>query len=111
MVTNYTRPAAALALGALMMLSVSMPAESAQEMTCRQAVKSAWQDMGVDKSDVVSTTARDRSVGGGKMTEAAVHARLTSCSGWLVVNLSKMCHVRSVYSIGDCRLPGVPAYP
>ena len=110
MVTICTRRAAVLALGALTMLSISKPAESAEEMMCRQAVENAWQGAGVAKSNVVSATARERSPGG-KMPEPVVHARLTSCSGMLVVNLSKMCHVRGDYTTGNCRLPAVPAYP
>ena len=111
MISHQATRAAALAFCASMMLLIGGAAEAADEMKCRKAVEQAWAEVGVDKSDVVSTTARDRAVGGGKMTEAAVHARLKSCSGMLVVSLSKMCHLRDVYTTGDCRLPGVPAYP
>ena len=35
---------------------------------------------------------------------------LAECRGSLVVDLSRRCRVRPVYTRGECRLPGVPAY-
>ncbi|WP_299620920.1 hypothetical protein [Pelagibius sp.] len=36
--------------------------------------------------------------------------RLNSCSGWLVLNMSKGCFVRQAYTRGDCQIEGLAKY-
>lgn len=36
--------------------------------------------------------------------------RLKSCSGYLVIDMTRSCFVRQSYTRGDCRLDGVTAY-
>jgi hypothetical protein len=36
--------------------------------------------------------------------------RLKSCSGYLVIDMTRSCFVRQSYTRGDCRLEGVTAY-
>lgn len=39
-----------------------------------------------------------------------VWVRLNSCSGWLVLNLSKGCFLRQAYTRGDCEVEGLDRY-
>lgn len=36
--------------------------------------------------------------------------RLKSCTGWLIITMSKACYVRQSYTRGDCRVEGLPNY-
>lgn len=36
--------------------------------------------------------------------------RLNSCSGYLVINMTKACFVRQAYTRGDCRVEGLSSY-
>ncbi|MEQ8356521.1 MAG: hypothetical protein RH942_13345 [Kiloniellaceae bacterium] len=36
--------------------------------------------------------------------------RLKSCSGYLVIDMTRSCFVRQSYTRGDCRVEGVTAY-
>lgn len=36
--------------------------------------------------------------------------RLNSCSGWLVLNMSKGCFLRQAYTRGDCKVEGLAKY-
>jgi len=36
--------------------------------------------------------------------------RLNSCSGYLVINMTRTCYVRQTYTRGDCRVEGLSAY-
>lgn len=36
--------------------------------------------------------------------------RLNSCSGWLVLNMSRGCFLRQAYTRGDCQIEGLAKY-
>jgi hypothetical protein len=36
--------------------------------------------------------------------------RLSSCSGWLVVNMRASCYILETYTLGDCRVEGLSNY-
>lgn len=105
-------PAAALLAATLLLplAALSNPAVAADP--CEAAINQALQDSGVAASDVQSVTVKNRARGAKSPTNygRAAWVRLNSCSGHVVVNMTRYCMVQDVYTTGDCRLPGMPNY-
>lgn len=41
---------------------------------------------------------------------ATAWIRLNDCSGWLVIEMNRSAYIKQVYTRGDCRVEGVPAF-
>jgi hypothetical protein len=39
-----------------------------------------------------------------------MRAKLTTCSGDVVINMTRYCLIRRPYTTGNCSVPGVPRY-
>lgn len=69
--------------------------------------------LGVEEGDVKSiqvVVRRRRNEQGPDIIGAEGWVRLNSCSGWLVVEMTRAAFVRQSYTRGDCSIPGVPNY-
>ncbi|MGF1628420.1 MAG: hypothetical protein ACFCUT_03020 [Kiloniellaceae bacterium] len=106
----------ALTVAALTALLVaSVPATAAAQQTSRYEAKTAERlaELNIDSSEVTSVRyvliriGRDRSP---DIIGAEAYVRLSRCSGYLVIHMTAATYVRQTYTLGDCRLDGIPAY-
>ena len=99
----------AFAAGAFV-LAASGPAFAA--VRCEAQIMKALAEASVQESDVrfIKVT---RGGGGGKSaTNSSYDAwiRMNSCGGYVMVSMTRSCHVHSTYTKGDCQFSGLPAY-
>ena len=77
------------------------------ERACKAAVRERLSRMRVDPNNVrnISIAARRRSNRRSRGPNDGFHGwvRLKSCSGHIVMDLTRECRVRRVYSKGDCK--------
>lgn len=104
-------PLAAL-LAAALVVPLTAPLSPAAAAPCEAEGKQALQDHGVAANDVQTITVKNRSYGAKSPTNYGRDAwvRLNSCSGHVVVTMTKYCMVQSVYTTGDCSVTGMPRY-
>ncbi len=103
-------PAAVLSL--LFAAAAPLPAAAQTE---RYAAKTAERlaELGIDESEVRSIqyalkyNPQDR---GPNIVGAKAWIRLTSCTGYLIVDMNRSAFVLQTYTEGDCRVAGVKAY-
>lgn len=107
------RRVAEAALLLTVVLAAAAPPAAAQ--TERYAAKTAERlaELGIDESQVRSIqyalkyNPQDR---GPSIVGAKAWIRLTSCSGYLIVDMNRSAFVLQTYTEGDCRVAGVKAY-
>ncbi|GAB4374404.1 MAG: hypothetical protein Kow00114_36970 [Kiloniellaceae bacterium] len=100
-------------LAAALVIPLAAPLSPADAAgPCEAEVKQALQDQGVATSDVQSITVKNRARGAKSPTNygRAAWVRLNSCSGHVVVNMTRYCMVQDLYTTGDCSLAGMPRY-
>ena len=93
-------------------LSLALPAKEAAATTCQAQIDRELQRINVPMADLESIKVIKRSFGG-KSTNLAHAAwiRLKSCeTGFLMVNMTSYCMVRDSFTIGNCRIDGLPNY-
>lgn len=105
-------PAAAWLAATLILSLAALPGSAVAADPCEAAINQALQDSGVAASDVQSVMVKNRTRGAKSPTNyrRAAWVRLKSCSGHVVVNMTRYCMLQDVYTTGNCRLPGVPSY-
>lgn len=80
---------------------------------CDAEVAPALRELGVQEADVRSVQIERRSGAPNPPTNYVYDAwvRLESCDrGYLVITMTRYCHVTQSYTRGDCQVNGVPAY-
>lgn len=102
-------PLLALTAGAYV-LAASEPAFAA--LRCEAQIMKAVAEASIPQSDVKSVKVTRGGGGGKSPTNSSYDAwvRLNSCSGYLMVSMTRSCHVHSTYTKGDCQISGLPAY-
>ena len=95
-------------------LALTPPATAAVERSGGPAatVNRVLAELSIPPEDVksVSIIAQRETTERGRFTGHRAWVRLTSCTGSLVVELSRSGRVTQTYTRGDCALPGVPSY-
>ena len=113
-----TRPTFSLTrwVGAfLLVLPLTLDTAAAQVTApgCRDEVSPALRELGVQEGDVQSVQVKRRNGGPNPPTNYVYDAwvRLESCDqGYLVVTMTRYCHVKQSYTRGDCQVAGVDSY-
>lgn len=102
--------------GALL-LTFPMTLDTAAQVTtvgaCDAEVAPALRELGVPEDDVQSVQVTRRNGAPNPQTNYVYDAwvRLDACdTGYLVITLTRYCHVQQSYTRGDCQVSGVPGY-
>lgn len=97
---------------ASLVLSLTFPLQSSAAEQCQAQIDSALQQHGVAADDVESMKVVKQSRGARSPSNYALDAwiRLKSCDGYVMVNMTRSCHVQQVYTTGDCKIDGMPSY-
>ena len=95
---------------AITLLPASGPAVSAER--CEAKIIETLGAQGVPQSDVKSIKVTRAGGGGKSPTNSSYDAwvRLKTCSGYLMLTLTRSCYVQDTYTKGDCQISGMPAY-
>lgn len=103
----------ALILAASLGFSWTAGITAAVAYQCEEQVTRILQERGVSQNDIESVNVTRRS-GGAKSAsiyDLDAWVRLKTCSsGAVVVNLTKYCMPRQVYTTGDCTVGTMPSY-
>ena len=104
----------ALLLCGLLMLGFAGPARAfGDHDTCDGTVESVLTRLGLGDDVVQSiyvSPRRRSSRRGDRITGLDVWVRLKGCAGALVLDLTRHCSVKQIYTRGDCSVPGVASY-
>jgi hypothetical protein len=102
---------AAVALASLV-LSAAFPLQSSAAGQCQPQIDAALQQHGVATDEIESMKVVKQSRGAKSANNFALDAwiRLKGCTGYLMVNMTRSCHVQQVYTSGDCELDSMPSY-
>ena len=92
------------------LLAASSPATAA--LRCEAQIMKALAEASVPQSDIKSIKVTRGGGGGKSPTNSSYDAwiRLKSCSGYMMVSMTRTCHINDVYTKGDCRFSGMSAY-
>ena len=79
---------------------------------CQAVVDENLRKLAIDANDVrrlqfSPTYEHEDAEGNRRRSGTDVWVRLQSCQGALVIDLTRACRVRQVYTRGGCRLPGI----
>jgi len=99
-------------LTAALLLSLSATMNSAAAGPCDEQIAQTLRELSVPQEDVKSIDLARRGKGGkssSNYTQDAI-VRLNSCSGTLVINMTRYCMVQQSYTTGDCSVGGMPNY-
>ncbi len=98
-------------VAALGLLVTALPTAAQGQERCQAIVDERLGQLTVDADDVLrlqfSPTYEEDNDGNRRSTGTDVWVRLRSCQGALVIDLTRACRVRQVYTRGACRLPGI----
>ncbi|GAB4362107.1 MAG: hypothetical protein Kow00114_17140 [Kiloniellaceae bacterium] len=98
---------------ALFLATVSAPA-AAETDRFAEATAGRLAELRISASEVrsidykIKRNMADRA--GPPIRGATAWIRLNGCSGWLVIEMNRTAYINQVYTRGDCRVEGVPAY-
>ena len=101
------------ALAALILAFAFPPPVKAQTERYEAKTAETLAELGVDESQVKSIryalkyNPQDR---GPSIIGAKAWIRLTTCSGYLIVDMNRAAYVLQTYTEGDCRVEGVKTY-
>jgi len=109
------RSAIAAFLGAFLAAVLGTPGLSAPAVAapCEKTVAAQLERLQIDPDNVRDIAYQRRirtSRNGAHIVGYEAWVGLANCRGSLVIGMSRRCRVKQVYSRGDCRVPGVPAY-
>lgn len=92
------------------LLSAGDSAVSAER--CEAKIIETLGAQGVPQSDVQSIKVTRAGGGGKSPTNSSYDAwvRLKTCSGYLMLALTRSCYVQDTYTKGDCQISGMPGY-
>jgi len=96
-------------LGALVLFAVARPAAAAsKEAEARATVESVLDRLGVDRARIKSIYLAPEGFSQDRPVQHYVGwVSFTDCRGNLVINLGETEAVRTIYTTGDCKVPGV----
>ncbi len=83
---------------------------------CESVVDQQLDRLNVDRTDIekIFYTKQHRTSGRGESTRVVgvdAWVRFKSCKkGYMVINMTRYCHVRQAYTRGQCRIPGVKSF-
>lgn len=86
--------------------------EPAQALRCEAQINKALEEASIAQSDVKSIKVARR-MGGRKSSSNYTYdawIRMNSCSGYVMVGMTRMCVVQQTYTSGDCNMPGMAKY-
>ncbi len=96
---------------ALGLLVTALPTTAKGHERCQAIVNEILHKFAIDAEDVrslqFSPTYEQDDEGNRHSFGTAVWVRIRSCQGALVIDLTRACRVRQVYTRGACRLPGI----
>ena len=81
--------------------------------TCDETVEAVLAELGLGEDVVRSIYVSPRIISGrrgDRVSSIDVWVRLKGCAGALVLDLTRHCSVKQIYTRGDCQVPGVSAY-
>ena len=109
MFLRSSRKTVALAAALVSILTLNTGAALA---ACEDRVNRELQDMSVSPDDVKSVEVMRRGAGGKASNNYTLDAwiRLHSCSGYLMIHMTRHCTVQDIYTTGDCRIQGTSNY-
>ncbi len=93
-----------------LVLTLPLAAFAYRTNPCESVVSDRLVQMSIDMADVqkVFYTRQFRSTRNGNVTVGYdAWVRFHSCKGYLVIDVTRHCRVRQVYTRGGCRVPGV----
>ncbi len=96
-------------LGLALAVLSSTPSEAAYTY-CERTVAERLDRLNVDRSDVRSIFYEVRRQAGRDTTrvfDILAWVSFHSCKGNLVIQMDRHCHVRQVYTRGECEVPGI----
>ncbi len=103
-----------LVVSALALLNASLwPPAQARALDCRSKSEQELSRLALTADDIPSiryVEKRNPTERGPEILGVRAWVRLKSCSGYLVIDMTRSCFVRQSYTRGDCRLEGVTAY-
>ena len=84
----------------------------AQALRCEAQINKALEAAAIPQSEVTSIRVMRRPGGAKSATNYTYDAwiRLNSCSGYVMVGMTRMCVVQQTYTSGDCKQAGMPSY-
>ncbi len=79
---------------------------------CEAVVKDRIGQANIDAADIrkVSYIARRRAGRSGLSDGVDAWVSFHSCKGSLVISMNRQCHVKQIYTRGDCQFPGFSNY-
>ncbi len=96
---------------ALGLVVTALPTAAQGQERCQAVVDENLRKLAIDVNDVrrlqFSPTYEADAEGNRYSTGTDVWVRFQSCQGALVIDLTRACRVRQVYTRGDCRVPGI----
>ena len=98
---------------ALFLTFTSPPPSVAQNDRYAERTAERLAELRIDQSQVKSiryALKRNPSERGPDIVGAKAWVRLTTCSGYLIVDMNRAAYILQTYTEGDCRVEGVPAY-
>lgn len=96
-------------LGALVLFAVARPAAAAsREDEARATVEAVLDRLGVDRARIKSIYIAPEGFGQDKPVHHYIGwVSFTDCKGNLAIDLTQTNSVRTIYTTGDCKVPGV----
>ncbi|GHD61617.1 hypothetical protein GCM10017083_49200 [Thalassobaculum fulvum] len=96
-------------LGALVLFAVARPAAaSSKQDEARATVEAVLDRLGVDRSRIKSIYLAPEGFSQDRPVQSYVGwVSFTDCQGNLVIDLGATEAVRTIYTTGDCKVPGV----
>ena len=81
---------------------------------CESVVDQQLDRLNVDRADIEKLF-YTKQYGTGRSDDTVVvgvdaWVRFKSCKGYLVIDMTRHCHVRQAYTRGQCRIPGVKSF-
>ena len=105
---------AGMAAGACLLLAAAGPAAAQQTGKFEKKTAERLAELGIGSDEVreiryvVKRKLDDKA--GPDIVGAEAYIRLTRCTGYLIVDMTRAAYVRQTYTTGDCEVAGVPAY-
>ncbi|MGF1628419.1 MAG: hypothetical protein ACFCUT_03015 [Kiloniellaceae bacterium] len=103
------RLAPGLAAALLLSVAAMNPAAAAP---CDEQIAETLRELSVPQEDVKSIDLVRRGKGGKSSSNYTQEAfvKLNSCSGNVVIDMTRYCMVQQTYTTGDCSIGGMPNY-
>ena len=103
------RSAATLSVLAVLALAIATPADARRIDEAEAKAAAVIQELGIPQSRIESIYLAPRLTGGRDSNPQGYNAwiKLNDCTGNLVIAMTSTAHVSTMYTTGDCSVPGV----